>query len=215
MQKEQSRQQNQSEGNIADQSSGSFGLKRNKIQLSSSEESAQVFTSMENQQQNKILGPDSVGYTQSSTYMHPMQTTSGSMITDIKSENNFCFMESSCDPIFQGNAYEMSGKKKVYHEHAFQHSFSGNQSQSGMMLQTSDYDTVPFQKQFCTSEDKVESQSDMEGVKKGVSAELGLLDGPEGSSISSELDEISLEATSFRQLQQVMEQVGRLLLYSL
>ncbi|CAI9304284.1 unnamed protein product [Lactuca saligna] len=61
-------------------------------------------------------------------------------------------------------------------------------------------DPIPSQK-------KIESQNDIRGIKKGSSVGLGSLDVPEGSSISTELDEISLEATSFRQLQQVMEQL--------
>ncbi|KAI3789022.1 hypothetical protein L2E82_01806 [Cichorium intybus] len=54
----------------------------------------------------------------------------------------------------------------------------------------------------------VGSENDKGGVnQKGSSTEMGSLNVPESSSISSELAEISLEATSFRQLQQVMEQL--------
>ncbi|KAL8222696.1 hypothetical protein R6Q57_020095 [Mikania cordata] len=49
----------------------------------------------------------------------------------------------------------------------------------------------------------------MTGIKSEIkaSAELDSLDMPGGSSLSTELDEISLEATAFRQLQQVMLQL--------
>jgi len=49
---------------------------------------------------------------------------------------------------------------------------------------------------------KIEHQGDMEGTKEGASVDV-----QDGSSLSTELDEISLEATTFRQLQQVMLQV--------
>lgn len=140
----------------------------------------------------------SVNYIQNNTYLHP----AGAMMTGIKFENKgpTCSsqketsnksMESYADPLFQGTSSENYGR--------LQPSFSGNQKQIG--------DLVSPQKKFCTLENKIESQNDIGGVKKGSSVELGSLDVPEGSSISSELDEISLEATSFRQLQQVMEQL--------
>ncbi|KAJ0533253.1 putative LNK family protein [Helianthus annuus] len=72
--------------------------------------------------------------------------------------------------------------------------FIGNHNPSGMMLLASGNDAVPSQKQFQMSKNKIECQSDMEGASAA-------LDVPEGSSISSELDEIS---TTFLQLQQVM-----------
>lgn len=144
---------------------------------------------------NKSFGHDSVGYMQS-TYLHqahdkvPMQSTGGSLITNIKSETKgptSPTRKESC------NAYQLS--------------FSGNQKQTSITLQASRSDMVSPQKQF-GKENKIESQSDIEEIKKGASAELDSLNVQEGSSISSELDEISLEASSFRQLQQVMEQVG-------
>ncbi|XP_071741610.1 protein LNK1-like isoform X2 [Rutidosis leptorrhynchoides] len=117
---------------------------------------------------NKCLGPDFVGYVQS-TYMHdnvPMQTTGASLMTDIKSETK--------------GPTTPSGKE----------SCNASQNQFG-------------------KENKIESQSqsDVDEIRKGESAEFDMSNVREGSSISSELDEISLEASSFRQLQQVMEQL--------
>ncbi|KAK9073946.1 hypothetical protein SSX86_006540 [Deinandra increscens subsp. villosa] len=105
-QKEQSRQQNQTEGMKASCWLKTYGLKSNDIQISSSDKSDKPIMLIGNWQQNKYSGHDSVGY-----------------------------------------------------------------------------------------------------MKSSASGELDSLNVPEGSSISSELDEISPEATAFRQLQQVMLQL--------
>ncbi|KAI3702118.1 hypothetical protein L6452_27823 [Arctium lappa] len=229
-QKKQSKQQNQTEGKKAGQCFGNYDLKSNDIRLSSSDESDQVFTNVGNRQQNKGLEHDSFGDKQSSSYLQPghghvpMQTTGGHVMIGIKSENKGLAaapfrkeasnatnqvhaMETSGDPSFQGTASEISERRKVHNAHASQPSFNGNQKQMGLMLQASGNDLFSSQKQFHILEKRNESQSDMEGVKKEASAELAMIDVPEGSSISSEVDEISLEATSFLQLQQVMEQL--------
>ncbi|XP_022763713.1 protein LNK1-like isoform X5 [Durio zibethinus] len=52
-----------------------------------------------------------------------------------------------------------------------------------------------------------EGHSEVEGVSVGKPSELGSSNAQEISCVSSVLDEISLEATSFRQLQQVMEKL--------
>ncbi|XP_024959457.1 protein LNK1-like isoform X3 [Cynara cardunculus var. scolymus] len=228
-QKKQSKQQNQTEGKKAGRCVVNYGLKSNDIRLSSSDESDQVFTSIGNWQQNKSLEHDSFRYKQSSSYLHsghdhvPMQTNGAQVMTGIKSENKGLAapfrkeasnatnqvhsVESLGDSLFQGAAFEISERRKVHHAHASQPSLSGNQKQMGMMLQASGNDLFSSQKQFHILEKKPESQNDMEEVKKGASAELAMIGVPEGSSISSEVDEISLEATSFLQLQQVMEQL--------
>nr|XP_043628470.1 protein LNK1-like [Erigeron canadensis] len=186
---------------IKDQKEQSQHLKSNDIQMSLSDESDQAFTSAGNWQQNENLGHNSVGYIQSTSYLYPahdnvpVQTNDGSVMTGIKYENTGSA---------SGSQNESSG--------GIQPSFSGNYKQPGMMPQASRSDTmsrnilVSPHKQF-GKENKIESQSDMEGVKKGASGVLDSLNAPEGSSISTELDEISIEASSFRQLQQVMEQL--------
>lgn len=169
-QKEQSRRQNQTEG-----------------------KSDQVFTSICNQQQY-----NSLDYMKSNPYLHPgpghshvpIQSISHPMMSGIKFENK--------GPTPPSRKEIINESMESYGDLLFQPSFSGNQKQTGTMLQASRSDLVSPQKQF-RMDKGFEGQSDMEGVKKGVSTE--------GSSISSELDEISLEATSFRQLLQVMEQL--------
>lgn len=194
-QMQQSRPQNHAQGEKASHYLGNYGLKSNDIRICSSDESNKPFTSTGNQQKNEILGHDTFGYMQSSPYLHPghdhvpMQMTGGSsLMTGIKSENNGPTSPSREDI---SNTSDSS---------------SGNQKQTSMVLQASRSDMVSSQKQF-HMENKIESQNGMERGKKRALAELDSVDVLEGSSISSELDERSLEATSFRQLRQVMEQL--------
>ncbi|KAI3755283.1 hypothetical protein L1987_55079 [Smallanthus sonchifolius] len=89
-------------------------------------------------------------------------------------------IQSTGGSMMTGIKSEIKASSQVHSmESSSQPLFTGNQNQSG----------------------------DTEGTRKGASAELDSLDMPDGSSLSSELDEISLEATAFRQLQQVMLQL--------
>lgn len=60
-------------------------------------------------------------------------------------------------------------------------------------------------------ENDAEGLGEIEGVGLGIPPELDSSNGQEGSCMSSVLDEISIEALGFRQLQHVMEQVQRVL----
>ena len=66
------------------------------------------------------------------------------------------------------------------------------------------------QKQAQLSENEGEAHSEV-GVTKGIPTEFDSSNAQESSCMSSVLDEISLEATSFRQLQQVTDQVNDIL----
>ncbi|PQQ01075.1 protein LNK1 isoform X2 [Prunus yedoensis var. nudiflora] len=69
-------------------------------------------------------------------------------------------------------------------------------------------DPVSVQKKVQQSANETEGHSDVEGgASIGMQAEFDSSDLQESSCLSSVLDEISLEATSFRQLQQVTEQL--------
>nr|GEY17381.1 protein LNK1-like isoform X1 [Tanacetum cinerariifolium] len=199
---QQSRPQNHAQGKKASHCLGNYGLKSNDIQISSSDESNKLFTSTGNQPKNEILGHDSFGYMQRSPYLHPghdhvpMQMTGGSsLMTGIKSENNGPTSPSRKDISNASHVHSMEAA-----------SLSGNQKQTSMVLQASRSDMVSSQKQL-QIENKIESQNNVERGKKRALAELDSVDVLEGSSISSELDEMSLEARSFRQLRQVMEQL--------
>lgn len=63
------------------------------------------------------------------------------------------------------------------------------------------------QKVGCQFENANESHSEVGDISIGFSPEVESSNVPESSSISSALDEISLEAASFHQLQQVLDQV--------
>jgi hypothetical protein len=66
---------------------------------------------------------------------------------------------------------------------------------------------VSAQKQVQHSEIDFEAHSEVEGVSVGIPTELDSSNVQESTCMSSVPDEISLEATNFCQLQQVMEQV--------
>lgn len=70
---------------------------------------------------------------------------------------------------------------------------------------------VSGHKQVQQSENDVEAHSEIEGVSVGIPTDLDSSNVQESSCMSSVVDEISVEATNFRQLQQVMEKVQMLL----
>lgn len=112
-------------------------------------------------------------------------------------------MESCGDISFEGNATGVDEQKQ-----GFQPLFVGSSIQMNTMFQSSDSGLGCAEKQAAhLSKKELGSENGVGVHQKGISLEMGSLNVPEISSISSELDEISLEATSFRQLQQVMEQV--------
>ncbi|XP_076888287.1 protein LNK1-like [Bidens hawaiensis] len=206
LQNRQSKHHNQTEGKKAGQGignhDGSFyqtsDLTDNNSRLSSNNTFDQVFTSADNQQQYRNLECDYFGHMQSNTcYLnpdYPNQTTSVPMLSGSKSEqpmgssyasNQGRSTESSGDPSFEKAASEVNEQKR----------YIGSPRQMGMMFQSSKGKLLIKEH---------ESESDV-GVPKGV--EIGSLNVHGSSSVSSELDEISLEATSFRQLRQVMEQL--------
>lgn len=196
----------------------------NNSRLSSNNKSDQVLTSVGNRQQYRNIELDYVGHMQSNTcYLPPdfHQNAAVSTLSGIKSEhkgikgpspmrssyasNHGHSMESSGDPSFEGTATEIDEGKHSRNSQGFQPLFIGSPRQMGMMFQSSKGVLVSAEKQAHLPPKEHKSQSDIERIRKG--AEIGSLDVLESSSISSELDEISLEATSFRQLQQVMEQL--------
>ncbi|KAK1430262.1 hypothetical protein QVD17_12883 [Tagetes erecta] len=193
-QKEQSRQQNLTEGSKAGHGLGNIGMKSDDIRISSRKKFDKEITSIDSCHQNNNIRQDAVDYMQSSGYTHqgpdrvPMPSLGGSMMTGIKSETK-------------------SSSRVHSTESSSQPSFTANQNQSGMILQASGNDPAQSKKQIHTMGNKVEHLGDMEGTKEGASAELVSVDVQDGSSLSTELDEISLEATTFRQLQQVMLQL--------
>ncbi|KAI3770206.1 hypothetical protein L6452_01331 [Arctium lappa] len=202
-------------------------LKNNKVPISSVNESYRVFTTVGYQHQKRNFELDSSGYMQNNTYLHPgyghttNQTTTCSVLTGMNSESNGLTspsqkessyvsnqvhsMEISGDPSLQETIVKVDDRRNVHQLHQYQTSFTGSPRQMGMMLQSSKCDLISAQKQVYMSAKELKNQSALEGFRKGASAEIGLLNVPESSSISSGSDDISLEATILLQLQQVME----------
>lgn len=113
---------------------------------------------------------------------------------DHHASNHGDLMESCGDLSFEGNAAEFDDQKQGFQPPLF----SGSPKQMGMMFQSSN-------SVLNSNEDQTHLSKKELGIHQKT--EMGSLNVPEISSISSELDEISLEATSFRQLQQVMKQL--------
>lgn len=205
MQNKHPKYQNQTEGKKAGQGigndDGSFyqtsDLTSHDSRISSDNNIVQVFTSVGNQQQYRNLEPDYFGHMQRNTpYLppdYPHQTTARPMVSGIK-----CEQKGFNSPSPMGSSYASNQGHSM--------GSSGDPSrQTGMMFQSSESVLVSAEKEGHVSRNELENHSDMEGVKKG--AEIASLNAPESSSVSSKLDEISLEATSFRQLRLIMEQV--------
>lgn len=68
--------------------------------------------------------------------------------------------------------------------------------------------SLSVQKQVVPSELEMEGHSEIDGITNGVQSELESSNVQESSCMSSMVDDISLEASGFRQLQQVMEKVN-------
>lgn len=233
--KKQSKLQNQTEGkrkSRCTENGGSFyNVQNDDAILSSMDTSHHVFTSISSRQGRQNLEPDSFTYLQTGVpYLHsdfnhaPDQAMISQPISGIKVEsegltslsplessygsNQLQPMESSGDPSFERTAVKLDEKREKGHQsHGFQPLFTGNPRNVGMIAQPSTCDPLPIQKQVHQSANETDSQSDVEGVLIGGFRELGSLNAQESTSMNSGLDEISLEATSFRQLQLVMEQL--------
>ena len=78
---------------------------------------------------------------------------------------------------------------------------------SNSVVQRADSDPISVQKQVPNFENEVESQSEVSGSDIGIPGDLDSSNIQESSCISSVLAEVSIEASSFRQLQVVLEQV--------
>lgn len=207
MHKKQLKHPNQTDGKTVVEGTGndgSFyqisGLTSNDSPLSSNNRSDQMFTSVGNQKQYRNLESDYFGHMQSNvSYLppdYPYQTKSGPMLSGIKSEHQGLKSASPKGSSYasnQGYSMESSGDP----------SFIGSPRKMGTMFQSSNF--VSADKQAHPSAGELESQSDIEGVQKR--ADICSLNAPESSSKCPDLDEISLEATSFRQLRQVTEQL--------
>ncbi|TYG85685.1 hypothetical protein ES288_A13G074800v1 [Gossypium darwinii] len=190
--------------------------------------SCQLFSPLDLQQHKQNKGPGSVSYGQASVhYMHLNNSGPSNQIsrfptlTSAKSENNGhpSTNESSCASnqaqsieSSRGLSFEVpdiiTNEKmgKPFHQQETKAPVKGNINQARVESQIAFYDPVTVQKQVCQSEQD-EGHSEVEGFSVGKQAESGFSNRQKSSCVGSLLGEVSLEATSFRQLQQVMEKL--------
>uniref|UniRef100_A0A6M2EHC5 Protein LNK1 n=1 Tax=Populus davidiana TaxID=266767 RepID=A0A6M2EHC5_9ROSI len=228
--KRQARHNNRFEGRRKDSDieNGSFPLNVNMKHFadtkhSSGDSSHQVLPLPGIQQHKQIIGSNSLNYMQKHIplihidYSHSSdQISTCPTQSNVKSENNgypspspkeyshasnhVRSIESANGPDFEAPAITTNeNEENLYH---------GQEPSSGRNLRPA-YMVGPAEFYGPVSAKKVAHQSeyDIKGVGTGIPAELDSSNAQESSCMSSVLDGISLEATSFRQLQQVMEQL--------
>ncbi|TYI88063.1 hypothetical protein E1A91_D04G180300v1 [Gossypium mustelinum] len=194
-----------------------------------SNSSCQLFSSLDFQRSKLNDGPDSVNYRQTNIpYMH--LSYSGSLnqvsicptVSSAKSENNgqsssknessyasnkVHSIDSSHGPLFEAPAIITNEKRgKPHRRQDTEIPLNRNVKQAKIDTRMAFCDPVTIQKQVCQSEQD-EGHSEVEGVSVGNPAELDSSNVRESSCVVSPFDEVSLEATSFRRLQQVMEKL--------
>ncbi|GAB4838462.1 hypothetical protein Ancab_028006 [Ancistrocladus abbreviatus] len=116
--------------------------------------------------------------------------------------NQMQSLERSRDVSFRTPALARNKKKGPCHHHEL----PSHPEHPDFIVQTVCCDPAAFQKQVCNFEGETEGNSEANGSGTSTQAELDSSNLQEGSCMSSVLDEISLEASSFRQLQHFMEQ---------
>ncbi|TYI49150.1 hypothetical protein E1A91_D12G015600v1 [Gossypium mustelinum] len=191
--------------------------------------SCQFFSPSDLQQHKQNIGPDSVSCVQTNIpYMHlnyssPLDQLLGCRtFSSIKSENNgypsstnkssyasdqVQSIESSSGPSFGGPAIIMNEKREELHyQQDKQAPLKKNVKHAKVGSKMAFYDPVTVQKQVRQSEQD-EGHSEVEGVSVGKLTQLDSSNDQLSSCMSSVLDEVSLEASSFWQLQQVMEKL--------
>lgn len=194
--------------------------------------SSQVFSPSGLWQRKQNLAPDSLRYMQTHNpylhldYSHPSDKISvcptppgnksdnNSHMSPSPKESSYASnqvqsVESSHGPPFEAPSVTTNEKReKPSHCQGGQVPFTRNFKHENMVNAMEFDNALPVQKQVHKTEQETEGHSDVEGVSIRVPAELDSFNAQESSCVSSVLDEISLEATSFRQLQQVMEKVS-------
>ncbi|XP_028055845.1 protein LNK1-like isoform X2 [Camellia sinensis] len=222
----QAKHHNQSEGKRKDRrfkngglfhQTGNLWFKDTK--LPSGNSSRQVFTSSGIQKPKKNVGPGSFGYLQTQIpyvhldYIHPSdQIPVCSTPSGINSKSNGLISltpkESCCvsNCSFEAPVITVDGKRgKLQRQQGYHPPYTSNSKHVDLVVQTCDPISVP--KQVHHSQNEIENHIEVKGVDIKVPADLDSSNVQESSCMSSGFGEISLEASSFRQLQQVMEQL--------
>ncbi|KAG8651661.1 hypothetical protein MANES_06G010600v8 [Manihot esculenta] len=119
--------------------------------------------------------------------------------------NQVLFMESSHGPSSEAPAVTTEKRERLYCNQDLEVPYARNLKNPNIASVKSFYDSV--QNQARQSGCDIEGHSEIGGVSIAIAGELDSSNAQESSCMSSVSDEISLEATSFCQLQQVMEQL--------
>ncbi|KAI5661405.1 hypothetical protein M9H77_20728 [Catharanthus roseus] len=232
--KKRTKQQNQSDEKRTDQylSTGtSFYYNNSSLQneesmLPSEATSCQALSSMGIQQQKQATGLKPFSYLQGSAqyvgpeYIHSSDQSSvypapsavkmetngltSASPKESYSSNQVLAADSSRGPSFQVTPVVPNEKRdSILQQQVFLSPFSSKSDKTELGVQVPLCDSVSMEKNAQHSGNKFENRGDIEGV----TGEVGTSTVQESSSVNSVLDEISLEAASFRQLQLVMEQL--------
>ncbi|PIN16355.1 hypothetical protein CDL12_10989 [Handroanthus impetiginosus] len=194
------------------------------LQLPSGATSHQTFLS------EHALGPDSCNYLRSPLpYVHSNnsslsnQTSVNPTPSAVKSEDNdltstsprgashassLPSLENAHNHSFRVTSPAGSGKReKLHNRQSSQSSEKSSLENASAMVQATIVNPGSTGKQVQYPGDKSENLSGIEEVSHFIPAELGSSNIQESSMMTSGMDDISLEAASFRQLQLVMEQL--------
>ncbi|XP_038995918.1 protein LNK1-like isoform X1 [Hibiscus syriacus] len=192
------------------------------------ESSCQFFSPSSLQQHKQNVGPDSPSYVKTNIpHMHLNYISSLDQILECptlsstKSENNgdpcstnessyasdqVQSIESSSGPSFGASASIITEKRgNLHYQQDTQDPLKRNVKHTKVGSKMAFYDPVTVQKQFHQSEQ--DGHSEVRGVSVRKPAELDSSKNQPSSFMSSVLDEVSLEASGFLQLQQDMEKL--------
>ncbi|KAK4438194.1 protein LNK1 [Sesamum alatum] len=157
---------------------------------------------------SQLSGPTSVNPNISGVKAENNDLTSPSPRNSSNTSNQLQSMESSHDSPFQVTAPAGRGKReKLHNRQSSRSSGNSNLQNANLTVQAAIGDPGSTGKQVHYYGDKVENHSDNEGVSFLIPAELGSSNIQDSSTMSSGVNDISMEAASFRQLQLVMEQL--------
>ncbi|KAJ8747593.1 hypothetical protein K2173_011401 [Erythroxylum novogranatense] len=183
------------------------------------------------QQHNHTLGPQSLNYTQMPVpyvdmdYSHSTDQISVCPTqSDAKSGNSTHLSASLKESLYASNQVEsvksfynskLENSVRTFNDNTdkellqqeLQLSFPSNTKETDITGQSALHGSVTLKKQAGSSAYDFEGHSEIEGFSAGLQGEIDSSNAQESSCVSSVFDDISLEATSFRQLQLVMERL--------
>ncbi|KAL7001909.1 hypothetical protein U1Q18_003056 [Sarracenia purpurea var. burkii] len=189
--------------------------------LPSGDSSSEAFTSPRILKQKENIGHDSLGYLQTHVpHMHLDYHCSSDQIPVSSSHsalspkecsyalNQVQSMETSHDCSFEHPAMMVDDKREnLHHQQGSHPSFSINPNCMDFVVHTASCDPISVLKCAHHSQNEVKNHNEVGAVSIKTPADLDCSNAHENSCMSSGLDEVSSEAASFHQLQQVMEQL--------